>query len=98
VKQGIVSASTRASGVHHWFLDAHGNPGFSGGRVVARTQNQSTMQVAAVIAGNRAVDRPVFVASRRLEETVVRENTGIVIATDIKHLVDTIEAETAKGH
>ena len=88
VKQAIVSASVRHSGRHLWFLDGHGNPGFSGGPVVASTDNFETMQVIAVVAGNRPADRPVLVADKPLEEVVVRENTGIVVATDISHAVE----------
>jgi len=94
IKQGIVSAGSKRSGVHLWFLDAHGNPGFSGGPVVARTARFQTMQVIGVIAGNRAADRPVLVGEQKLEDLVVRENTGIVVATDIRHAIDVIRAES----
>lgn len=90
VKGAIVSASTKVGGIQIWFLDGYGNPGFSGGPVVANTAELETMQVVGVVAGNRADNRPVLVADRPIENAIVRENTGILMATDIGHVIDLI--------
>lgn len=92
VKHAIVSASIQATGTRLWFLDGHNNPGFSGGPVVAHTPESETMQVIGVVAGNRGRDRPIVVQGQPLETAVVRENTGIIVATDIHHVNELIDA------
>jgi hypothetical protein len=91
VKQAIVSASARIAGTHLWYLDGHNNPGFSGGPVVAHTETSGAMQVLGIVAGNRSAPRPVLRANEKLEDAVVAENTGIILATDISHAIELME-------
>jgi hypothetical protein len=92
VKQAIVSASVKLAGLQVWYLDGHNNVGFSGGPVVANTEQFATMQVVGIIAGNRTEGRPLVVSDQPIEDAIVPENTGIIVATDIRHALDLIEA------
>ncbi len=93
VKQAIVSASQRVSDeLSIWYLDGFNNPGFSGGPVVASTERFATMQVVGIVFGNRSYERPLEIEKKKVEEAVVRENTGIIMATDIRYATQLIDA------
>ncbi len=93
VKQAIISATRRISDLLSlWYLDGYNNPGFSGGPVVASTEKFETMQVIGVVFGNRSSARPIEVENRRIADAVVRENTGIIMATDIRYATGLIDA------
>jgi len=93
VKQAIISASRRISdSLSLWYLDGYNNPGFSGGPVVASTEKFETMQVIGVVFGNRSTTRPIEVEDREVADAVVRENTGIIMATDIRYATNLIDA------
>ena len=93
VKQAIVSASQFISdSLSIWYLDGINNPGFSGGPVVANTDQYETMQVIGVVFGNRSSERPLEVEKKVVAEAVVRQNTGIIMATDIRYVTNLIDA------
>ena len=92
VKKGIVSAFSDENGTTKFLLDAHNNPGFSGGPVVfSRPEDSYTgeLKVAAVISGYHSKSEPVY--QNNMPTPLTYEyNTGIVIATGIRHAVDLI--------
>ena len=90
VKKAIVSCvDEEPNGPHPLFLNGHGNPGFSGGPVVFRRGNQSSLHVAAVIASFQAAMQPVYFMGMRLP-LKYKYNTGIIVAYLIHHAVDLI--------
>jgi hypothetical protein len=95
VKQAIVSASRRISdALSVWYLDGYNNPGFSGGPVVASTEKFQTMQVIGIVFGNRSFERPLEIEKKEMRDAIVRENTGIIMATDIRYATLLIDAAT----
>ena len=88
VKKAIVSAFERdLNGVTLWFLDGINNPGFSGGPVVFNRSGTKDWHVAAVVSGYRT-ERVAVVGG----VGEVSTNTGIIVAYDISHAVDSIDA------
>jgi len=102
VKAGIVSAMESGDAIRI-FLDAHGNKGFSGGPVVfvPYGQPKNELRVAGIVSyypipqlqpivdrhGNKITDqagKPV---------AYVQENPGFVVAINIKHALDLIDAK-----
>lgn len=92
VKKGIVSAFYDENDTTKFLLDAHNNPGFSGGPVVFRRPEDSytgELKVAAVISSYRYALEPVY--QNDVQTTLTyKYNTGIVFATGISHAVDLI--------
>ena len=80
VKKGIVSCMSGS----RIFLDGHNNPGFSGGPVVFAKANGLDYKIGGVISGYKASKNPVVDPKRIPSYAHVYENTGIVIAEDIK--------------
>ncbi len=79
VKAGIISASVPGT-PSRIYIDAHGNPGFSGGPLVFCPPDQPRMfHVAGVV-----VDSP--------RDPITAEQTGFVRAIDIQHVVSLIDA------
>ena len=103
VKKGILSGiAGNGSGVSHFILDAHNNPGFSGGPVVFERPGaippvtsgaiiQRKLKVAGIISGYRESQEPVFQNGQKTSLTYAY-NTGIVIAESIHHATEMIEA------
>ena len=101
IKAGIVSA-LGLGGVSRIYLDAHGNQGFSGGPVVfyPGEQRQGNIHVAGIISFYPVpqllplVDREgkPFTNSDGNPVGYVKENPGIVVAIDIKHAAELIDA------
>lgn len=98
VKRGIVSGFFGAplgSGEESLLIDGHNNPGFSGGPVVSVRNGQ--YKVAGVIAGYRYSYQEVYGtdSSGRVDESIIvgylPENTGVVVAHNIKPALDMIE-------
>ncbi len=112
IKSGILSAmDTREPNAAVIYVDGHNNPGFSGGPVVFRRGNTNEFRVAGVIRGYKHEMVPVLKkedlndpAAKAFEDLYTRANTGIVVAYDIKHIVEAIrgylgkEAERSPGH
>ena len=101
VKSGIVSA-LEFGDVSKIYLDAHGNPGFSGGPVVFAPMGGSAtdLRVAGVVANYPASLQPVVDQNRNTITDpegkpvglYVQENPGIVVAIGIRHVIELIEA------
>ena len=91
VKRGVLSAFGREDGHEVFYLDAHNNPGFSGGPVVFRPTNSQDFSIAGVISGYRFNAEPVYDGER---DTGMRihSNTGIVICWPSHHVMKLIEA------
>lgn len=89
VKGAVFSAAAEVDGVHQLYLDGINNPGFSGGPVVFNRNGDSTRaQVCGVIAGYRFEAQPVYQGTTPVGQ--VEANTGIIIATDIRHVTEAI--------
>ena len=101
VKSGIVSALSFGD-VSKIYLDAHVNPGFSGGPVVFVPIGGSAtdLRVAGVVASYPASLQPVVDQNRnkitdpegKPAELYVQENPGIVVAIGIRHVIQLIKA------
>lgn len=91
VKSGVISAFTGGE-VQKVYVDTHANEGFSGGPVVFNPQEEpSELRVAGVVAGYLEYHRALH-DDRGNHVGTVGENTGIVVATDVKHVNDLIDA------
>jgi hypothetical protein len=79
-----------------WYFDGFNNPGFSGGPVVYWDRNNpNKMKVAAIISGYRP-DTAEAVVNGQQVSTNILVNSGIVIAYDIQHALDAIDASPGK--
>lgn len=88
VKKAIVSCiEDDKDNVQRLYLDGHNNPGFSGGPVVFKGQNERNFNVAGIISGYRYDEQPIYKGNSVLPFTY-RDNSGIIIAYGIKHAVD----------
>lgn len=93
VKKAILSASTETTdGGHLLYLDGFNNPGFSGGPVAFYTQGSNEPRIGGVVSAYRADERRVRIGGEEIDATVL-ENTGIVLANNIKHAMDAIGAQ-----
>ncbi len=99
VKAGILSAIVPGE-LSLFYLDAHGNPGFSGGPVVFAPggQGNKELHVAGIVSAGPRVDLPIVDSSGRMIRDKagkpiagVRENTGFVVVIGIKHAIDLID-------
>jgi Trypsin-like peptidase domain len=105
VKHGILSGShRRADGLHIIYVDGFNNPGFSGGPVVFLEQGSQALHIAGVVSGYRferqqvqglLVSEPNLLNEEQ-RQAFVQANTGIVIATDIKHAIEAISPESVR--
>lgn len=99
VKRGLLSAHERiggVTGVSTLYLDGHNNPGFSGGPVCFyRDTDQAKPCIAGVVSGYRPEFLAMHVKGQQAAEAGVFVNSGIVVATDISHVVDAVKASTA---
>ena len=103
VKAGIVSALGEFGGVYKFYLDAHGNKGFSGGPMVFSPPGQlpTDLRVAGVVVNYPVPLLQPIVDDNRATITdstgkpiglYVEENPGIVVAIGIRHVIELIEA------
>jgi hypothetical protein len=97
IKGATVSASAWVDGVHLIYLDGINNPGFSGGPVVGQPSGTgSRLTVCGVVAGYRSQTQPVYIGAQPI--AAIRENTGIIITTQIAHVTDAIHKhQTTEG-
>ena len=86
IKTGIISANVEGR-PRRIYVDAHGNPGFSGGPLVLRPLGQP-LTVPVVVAGV-IIDLPL--------DPITAEQTGLVRATSIEHVVSLIDASPLDG-
>jgi hypothetical protein len=89
VKKAIISALTHEpGGVQRLYLDGHSNPGFSGGPVVFARPGHRDPHIAGVVIGS--VFEEVQTYSTDPTDLVVAANSGIIVATDIGHVIEAI--------
>ena len=101
VKAGIVSAIIGGN-LTRFFIDGHGNKGFSGGPVVfvPNGQPQAELRVAGIVANYPTPLRePIIdklghpIADSRGEPAAFfQENPGFVVVMNIRHAIDLIDA------
>ena len=94
VKSGVISAFTFGD-VKRVYIDTHANEGFSGGPVVFRPQQgrrePNELRVAGVVIGYIQHHRPLHDADGN-HLVNVGENAGIVVAVEVQHVTDLIDA------
>lgn len=81
-----------AQGKYQFFLDGINNPGFSGGPVCFKPQNERLFCIAGVVSGYRYNQVPVY--DKKTNDPLpyyIEENTGIIIVSDICSAVDIAE-------
>lgn len=68
-------------------LDGVNNPGFSGGPVCYKRigSNDKTMRILGVVSGYRFNMQPLYDQNGNKTSFYIKENTGIIIVSDIKH-------------
>ena len=97
VKQGIVSGffgEPLGSSAESFYIDGHNNPGFSGGPVV--TIRNGEYKVAGVVSGRKRSYQKVYgidslgQPDKSIATGYFPENTGIVMAHNIKPALDLI--------
>lgn len=88
VKRAVVSGAEELDGVRRLYLDGHNNSGFSGGPVIGFNSETDATHVYGVVASYFPEEQPVFVGPK--QEANVLANAGIVIATEISHVMDAI--------
>ena len=100
VKAGVISG-WQLGDVSRIFLDAHGNKGFSGGPVVfvPHGQPKNELRVVGIISHYKGRLLPIvdvngnpITGQGGKPIGYVKENPGIVIAIDIKHALELIDA------
>ena len=99
VKAGILSAMITGD-TPFFVLDAHGNPGFSGGPVVFNPSGQpDDLRVAGLVSSRPRVGLPIvddkgqpILDSTGKPIARVRENTGFVVVIGIKNVMGLIDA------
>ena len=96
VKQGILSQNALIGGVNVWWIDGMNNPGFSGGPVVFNRGGVGNVnwQVMGIVTGYVTQEIAVAGGLPGLAG-LVPTNSGIIMAYDIKHATDAIDAFVA---
>lgn len=89
VKKATLSAQDLSEDVRILYLDGMNNPGFSGGPV-AFYNSAGQPHILGVISGYRISPDELIVRGQLVEDAVVRANSGIIIAHDIRHAMDAI--------
>lgn len=78
VKKGIISGWNYNDAYTLYFLDAHNNPGFSGGPALCIDFDTKKPVIFGVISGYYYEDKPVKNKLKKNEITHIEENAGIV--------------------
>lgn len=88
VKKACMSAILQ-DGTGTILLDGINNPGFSGSPVCFKKIGSSeiTMRILGVVSGYRFNSQPLFDQAGNQTSFYVRENTGIIVVSDIKHAI-----------
>jgi S1-C subfamily serine protease len=92
VKKATLSGLGDANGLPIIFLDGIGNPGFSGGPVVSLFRGVQNTSIIGIISANKIQEAPIFYQGKQLQ-MVHRENTGIIIASGIKPVIDAVASK-----
>jgi hypothetical protein len=91
VKKAIISALVhQPGGVQTLYLDGHSNPGFSGGPVVFARSGHRDPHIAGVVIGSVLEEAQTHSEDLDLRDLVVAANSGIIVATDIGHVLEAI--------
>ena len=96
VKSGVLSGLGERQPITEIWVDDHNNPGFSGGPLVfmpnnERFQSNGVYRVAGVISAYQISQLPVYNALGH-QIGMIPENSGILLAYNIKFAVDMIDA------
>ncbi len=97
VKKATLSAhDIRSDGTRVLYLDGINNPGFSGGPVAfyKPPHGGGEPHIAGVVSGYRISPDELEVRGQRVEDAVVRANSGIIVAYDIRHAMEAIAADS----
>lgn len=88
VKKACMSAILQ-DGAGTILLDGINNPGFSGSPVCFKEigPNSRTMKILGVVSGYRFSKQPLFDQLDHETNFFVKENTGIIVVSDIKHAI-----------
>ena len=87
VKKGLVSAFAG----DEYLIDAHGNSGFSGGRLVfSPGQAGMALSIAAVVTDVATAPEPVLGANGEPSGLTFEENTGIMTTVKIEVVLELI--------
>ena len=86
VKQGIMSGVDPEKNL---LLDGHNNPGFSGGPVVCQSEQGNNLAVIGIISGYHNEPKSIYLEENKTPLQYY-DNTGIVIAVPISHVLDLI--------
>ena len=89
IKKACMSAILQ-DGAGTILLDGINNPGFSGSPVCFKKlgSNEKSMTILGVVSGYRFNVQPLFDQSGNQTNYYVKENTGIIIVSDIKHAIE----------
>ena len=89
VKKACMSAILQ-DGAGTILLDGINNPGFSGSPVCYKKigSREKTMRILGVVSGYRFNAQPLFDQHGNQTNFFVKENTGIIIVSDIKHAIE----------
>ena len=98
-KTGILSAASEGSSL--FFIDGYNNKGFSGGPVVFQPHNNPShdFQAAGIVVNYPASLNPIvdenscpILNQNKKPSGYIQENTGFVVAVNIKHAIELIDA------
>lgn len=79
-----------------WYIDGFNNPGFSGGPVIFWDRAQNKWKILGVIKGYRPEPAKVLIGGKEVDTTIL-VNSGILIAYDIEHALQAIDAIEPEG-
>lgn len=101
VKRCILSAQEQMGWpdrVRTLYLDGHNNIGFSGGPVFFyRDNDRSSPCIAGVVSGYRNERLAISINGNQAVDAHVLSNSGIVIASDIHHVVEAVAAAAGQA-
>lgn len=88
VKKACMSAILQDE-THSILLDGYNNPGFSGSPVCYKNarSTKTEMQILGVVSGYRNGKQPVFDENDNQTSFYVKENSGIILVSDIKYAI-----------
>lgn len=99
VKKACVSAILQ-NGMGTILLDGINNPGFSGSPVCFKKigSTEKTMSILGVISSYRFDKQPIYDQNGTQTSFYVKENTGIIVVTDIKYAIQIAEEWISQTH
>jgi S1-C subfamily serine protease len=93
IKRGTMSALNGSNpDAIVYYIDGFNNPGFSGGPILYWSFSKHVYQILGVVKGFKPEAAQIVVNGQPVD-TQVMVNSGILIAYDIKHAVDAIDAD-----